>query len=206
MNIIELVLNDIISSVEKVNADIIPFKYNKLVVSGGAVNGILMLGTLQYLYEMNLLKNINSYIGTSVGSCISYLLAIGYTPIEIMIKLSTSQCMEKLNNINILSLTQGYGAYDWNIINHFLEDLTIDKIGRFISLNELYTDFGKDITFVTYNYTMGRTEYLSYKNHPHMQCLTAARMSSNLPIIFSRFKYLNCYYLDGGMTNNFAIK
>ena len=60
MNIIELVLNDIISSVEKVNADIIPFKYNKLVVSGGAVNGILMLGTLQYLYEMNLLKNIKS--------------------------------------------------------------------------------------------------------------------------------------------------
>ena len=47
---------------------------------------------------------------------------------------------------------------------------------------------------------MNRTEYLSYLNHPNMQCLIALRMSCNLPIIFSQFKYLNCYYLDGGMT------
>ena len=107
--------------------------------------------------------------------------------------------------LNIFSLTQGYGAYDWNVIEEFLKNLTLDKIGRFISLNELYTDFNKEIIFVTYNYSMNRTEYISYHNHPNMQCLTAIRMSCNLPIIFSQFKYLNCYYLDGGMTNNFAI-
>ena len=202
---IEIVIEDIIYCIEVTNTDSITIEYNKMILSGGAVNGILMLGTLQYLHEKNLLKNINCFIGTSIGSGISYLLAIGYTPVEIMIKLCTSQFMEKLNNINILSLTQGYGAYDWNVIDDFLKKLTIDKIGRFLSLGELYNDFGKDVTFVTYNYTMSRTEYISHENHPNMQCLTAFRMSSNLPIIFSRFKYLNCYYLDGGMTNNFAL-
>ena len=197
-------LDDIIDTIVNFDEKISCKTYNKIILSGGAIKGFSILGSLQYLYENQLIKNANKYVGTSVGSGILYLLAIGYTPIEIVVKTLTSQFMKKMQ-LNIFSLTQGYGAYDWNVIENFIKNLTLDKIGRFISLNELYNDFNKEITFVTYNYSMNRTEYLSRHNHPNMQCLTAIRMSCNLPIIFSQFKYLNCYYLDGGMTNNFAI-
>lgn len=203
-NDIKNTLNDIISVIVNFDENISLKKYDKIVLSGGAIKGFSILGSLQYLYEQQLINDVDKYVGTSVGSGILYLLAIGYTPIEIIVKIMTSQFMKKMS-LNIFSLTQGYGAYDWNVIEDFLKILTLDKIGRFISLNELYTDFNKEIIFVTYNYSMNRTEYLSRHNHPNMQCLTAIRMSCNLPIIFSQFKYLNCYYLDGGMTNNFAI-
>ena len=203
-NDIKSTLNDIIDVIVGFDEKVSSKKYNKIILSGGAIKGFSILGSLQYLYEHQLINNVNKYVGTSVGSGILYLLAIGYTPIEIIVKILTSQFLKKMQ-LNIFSLTQGYGAYDWNVIEEFLKNLTLDKIGRFISLNELYTDFNKEIIFVTYNYSMNRTEYISYHNHPNMQCLTAIRMSCNLPIIFSQFKYLNCYYLDGGMTNNFAI-
>ena len=38
-----------------------------------------------------------------------------------------------------------------------------------------------------------------------MPCITALRISSNIPLIFNRFKYMDCYYLDGGISNNFPI-
>lgn len=195
-NDIKSTLDDIIDVIVGFDEKVSSKKYNKIILSGGAIKGFSILGSLQYLYEHQLINNVNKYVGTSVGSGILYLLAIGYTPIEIIVKILTSQFLKKMQ-LNIFSLTQGYGAYDWNVIEEFLKNLTLDKIGRFISLNELYTDFNKEIIFVTYNYSMNRTEYISYHNHPNMQCLTAIRMSCNLPIIFSQFKYLNCENIIG---------
>ena len=204
---VEKCLNDMINCIHYINNDNLNsvIQYNKLVLPGGCINGILLLGCLQYLHELNLLSNINNYVGTSIGSGISYLLAIGFTPIEIMIKLCTSQFTEKLSNINILSLGNGNGLCDWKIIDNFFDELTLSKIGRTLTLKELYNEFNKEVVFVTYNYTMDRTEYLSHHNHPNMSCKLAFRLSSNIPIMFSRVQYLNCYYLDGGMMNNFAL-
>ena len=36
-------------------------------------------------------------------------------------------------------------------------------------------------------------------------CLVALRLSANLPLVFSRYRYLNCYYLDGGFINNLPV-
>lgn len=58
--------------------------FDTLVISGGSVNGISALGALQYLRDNEYLNNIKTYIGTSSGAFICYLLAIGYTPVEII--------------------------------------------------------------------------------------------------------------------------
>lgn len=197
------VLEDLIDQVITENVHFYP-KYNCMVVSGGAMKGLASLGSLQYLHENNLLSNITKYIGVSIGACISYLLAIGFTPVEILVELCTQRTLERLH-LNIISLTEGSGAYDWNVIEDFLKKLSIKKVGKYITLQELYTELGKELTCVTYNYTRDTTEYISRKNHPHMSCLTALRMSSNIPVIFSHFKYMDCYYLDGGLINNFPL-
>jgi predicted acylesterase/phospholipase RssA len=204
---VENCLNDMIKCIQNISEDQLNLltKYNKLVLPGGCVNGILILGCLQYLYELNFLSNINNYVGTSIGSGICYLLAIGLTPMEIMIRLCTDQFMEKLSNINILSLGDGTGLCDWKVVDDWFNELTLSKIGRHLTLKELYNEFNKEVVFVTYNYTMDKVEYLSHINNPNMSCKMAFRLSSNIPIMFSRVKYLNCYYLDGGMVNNFAL-
>ncbi len=179
--------------------------YDKLIIAGGELKGFIMLGTLQYYYDNYNFSQINKYVGTSIGSIISYLLAIGYTPIEIVIQVCTSGILTKFKEFDYMSLTSCEGAFNWSIVNDYLEKLTIQKIGRLINLSELYNEFGKHITFVTTNYTKQETEYISVDNHPNMSCLIAIRMSSNIPVLFQNFKYLDCFYLDGAISNNFPI-
>ena len=53
--------------------------------------------------------------------------------------------------------------------------------------------------------TTCNTEYLDSVRYPDLPCLTAIRMSCNLPLVFDRFKYMDNYYLDGGISDNFPI-
>jgi predicted patatin/cPLA2 family phospholipase len=53
--------------------------------------------------------------------------------------------------------------------------------------------------------TTNKTEYLGPDNYPDLPCLIALRMSSNLPLIFDHFQYDGSFWIDGGISNNFAI-
>ena len=58
---------------------------HNLLISGGAIKGILHLGALKALSEYNLLKNIKNYGGASSGSMIVLLLCVGYNYNDLMI-------------------------------------------------------------------------------------------------------------------------
>ena len=180
--------------------------FDTLVISGGGINGLTMLGFLQYVYDNYLINNINTYVGTSVGSILCYLLAIGYTPIEIMVYICTNHLFERLKYFNIVAMYNGQGATTFSHINEQLEKITIEKLGRLVTLNELYILHKKRLICVTHNMTSDTTEYLDYTTYPNMPCLIALRLSSNLPLIFDHFKYLGNYYIDGGVSDNFPIK
>ena len=179
--------------------------FDTLVLSGGSVNGINIIGALQYIYDTNLHTNISIYVGTSVGAVISYLLAIGYNPMEIITQICVRQLLEKMKYLNFVEVSNGNGATTFNHINQELEKLTIEKLGRLITLGELFTKYKKRIVCVTYNWTLQKTEYIDHTNYPDMPCLIALRLSANLPFIFDRFKYLGSYYVDGGVSDDFPI-
>lgn len=196
------IINDIILN------DIDPLSYqpyDTLVLSGGSIKGILTLGGLQFAEDNFMILNIKRYIGTSAGSIICYLLAIGYKPIEIMVKLCTTEYLDKMKYFDLVSMISGIGAISYNHINDFLEKMTLDKLGCFLTLGKLLEKTGKSLTCVTYNDTKCQVEYISSETHPDIPCLTAIRMSSNLPLVFGQFKYMNCYYDDGGLAETFPI-
>jgi len=175
-----------------------------LVLSGGGTKGLILLGGLQYIYDSDLHRGITTYVGTSVGAIICYLLAIGYTPVEILIFICQNSFMEKMQH-DILSMAQGRGSTSYTPINECLEKMTLDKIGRYLTLGKLREIYGKTLVCTTYNMSTCSVEYLSPDNHPDLPCLIALRMSSNIPIFFDRFKYMDNYYIDGGIVENFPI-
>jgi len=179
--------------------------YDTLVLSGGGIKGFCLLGGIQCAMDLGLLKNINIYVGTSVGAIIGYLLAIGYTPIEIIVGLYTNRWLEKMQYFNLVAMINGNGATNFTNLNEALEKLTLSKIGRLLTLSKLKEIFGKTLVCATYNMTICSMEYLGPDNHPDLPCLTALRMSANIPMIFDRFKYMDNYYIDGGMVDNFPI-
>ena len=83
--------------------------------------------------------------------------------------------------------------------------MTIDKLGYLPTFEDIYNNFKKKIICVTYNITDDKTEYISYETYPQLPCLIALKMSSNLPLIFEKYKYGDKFYIDGGITDNFPI-
>lgn len=202
------------STFEQTNDENIQKRYDTLVISGGHMNCIYALGVLDCFDEY--LSDISTFIGTSAGSILCYLLCIGYSPKEILAFVITHyEIIDKLslNAKNILNndiiskgIFSGTGFYNYNIIQELLEKMTIDKIGKYLTIGDINTMFHKKITFTTFNMTSQKTEYLSIDNYPELPCLTAIRMSCNIPFLFPHFKYMNCFYIDGAISNNFPIE
>jgi len=182
-----------------------PVYYDTLVLSGASSKAFATLGAIQYAFDNYLFKNVTNYVGTSSGSMICYLLAIGYTPIEIMVYICSNQIMEKMYDFNIVAMIQGRGAISFSNIQEELEKMSISKIGYLPTLNDIKEKMKKNLVCVTHNLTENRTEYLSWETHPHLPCVTAIHMSSNLPLVFENYRYGNCFYVDGGISDNFAI-
>jgi predicted acylesterase/phospholipase RssA len=179
--------------------------YDTIVLAGGSVNTFIILGAIQYAYDNYFLNDISTYIGTSGGSMISYLLIIGYTPIDIIVFICKNHLIERLQSLNLVAMMNGFGALSFLHIYEQLEKMTIEKIGYIPTFKDIKEKFNKNLICVTYNLTEQKTEYISHDNYPNLSCLIAIRMSSNLPLIFENFKYGNSFYVDGGMSNNFAI-
>lgn len=179
--------------------------YDTLVLSGGSTKGIITLGSLQYLYDNNYLNDVENFVGTSSGAIICFLLAIGYTPIEIIVYICTHQLLEKMQHFNVVAMLNGCGASTFSSVYEQLEKMTIAKIGYIPSFNDMKHKLKKNFICITYNITENKTEYLSYDNNPNMPCLIALRMSSNLPLVFENYKYGNNFYVDGGVCDNFPI-
>lgn len=180
--------------------------YNTAVLSGGSNRGIATLGALQFLDDHGKLERISKYIGTSIGAIIGYLVSIGYSPIEIFIYINQKKIIEKMiTSVSIVDLVNLGYALNYMILQDYLEQMTLSKIGHFLTLKQLNEEFGKHLVCCVYNYDKKICEYIDYCSHPNIPCLTVLRMTSNLPFVFSPFKYENQIYIDGGVLNNFPI-
>lgn len=179
--------------------------YNTLVLSGGSIKFIDMLGALQYCYDNQLLSDVKQFIGTSAGAIVCYLLAIGYTPLELIGYLCVNKLFEDMQYFDIKSMISGQGAIDFSKFQDYLEKLTINKIGKLITMKDISSLFNKQLVITVYNYTHHQTEYITSDNNSDMPCLVALRMSCCLPLIFSMYKYMGSHYIDGGLGDNFPL-
>ena len=73
------------------------------------------------------------------------------------------------------------------------------------SLHPVKTITAGEGGIITTNITKRCEELFSYDTTQEASVLIAIRMSSNIPVLFQNFKYLNCFYLDGAISNNFPI-
>lgn len=181
-------------------------EFDTLVLSGGSHNGLILLGGIQYLYDKQLVHNITTFVGTSIGGVICYLLIIGYTPIEIIVYICThNDLIDNMSKINLLNITRGDAVIPFSYLSNEIEKMTIEKIGMLLTMAELHARFGKTLVCPTYNITTAAVEYVSFETFPTTPCLTALRMTCNLPFVFDNFKYGESFYIDGALSNNFPI-
>lgn len=176
-----------------------------IVLAGGGVKGFVLIGAIKYLEEQNIMSNIKTFIGTSIGGYISLLYIIGYTGDDLS-KFGRLLDMSKATTINIQNFFDNYSVDDYkNFDIIFKKLLNNKKINENITLIELYKFFKKKIIIATTCLTDKKTEYISCDNYPDMPVITAIKMTTCVPLLFPYIKYNNKIYVDGGLTENFPI-
>ena len=95
----------------------------------------MILGALQYCYDNFILTDVINYVGTSSGAMTSYLLAIGYTPVDIVTYICCYQIMEKIQHFDLFAMINNLGATAFTPVSELLEKMTIDKIGYLPTLD-----------------------------------------------------------------------
>lgn len=186
--------------------------YEILVLSGGGKKGIVQLGVLHAMCINGVIDftKLQSFVGTSVGSIICFLLIINYLPVEILSHIC-SKGSEIKPQINFLELMTNFGMQSIDSMFTILEKITEDKIGFLPTMSELYELYGKHFICVTHNLSADthfdeqETVYIDHISHPNLSCIEAIKMSSNIPLVFSKYIYDKNYYVDGALSDNYPI-
>ncbi len=198
-------INNTIESEIKDICEINKHKKTILVLPGGGMKGFILLGALKALEEKNILKDITTFAGTSIGGYLATLLVCGFTVNEI-IQFGKLFDFSKSISIKIENLFDKFSidnAEGFSVI--FKKLLESKKINSNITLLELYKKTNKKVILCTTCLNTKEIIYVSYDNFPNLDILTAIRMTTSVPILFPPVLYDNKLYIDGGLLNNFPI-
>ena len=179
-----------------------------ICLSGGGIKGITYISALEYLEKEKYLSidKINTFVGTSSGAILGFLLSIGYT-LDEMKEFVLNFNFSKLEpDINCNIFLSKYGIDDGIKMMTTIRTFLVEKLQlEDITFQQLYDLKGKTLKIFTTNYTLGRSEIFSHETTPDVSILLAVRMSLSVPFLFTPVEYNDCYYVDGALTYNFGL-
>ena len=186
-----------------------------LALSGGGIRGIAHAGVLKALEENNI--KIDAIGGTSSGSIIATLYAMGYSPYYIYIlfkkyakDLVNQNSISKVTSIgNFMANKKGnfQGFYTGEEIENGFNNIALRKGVKKIS------DIKMPIVIPTVDVQDSKkyiiTNKIPEKSSPNTEYINnidigkAIRASSSFPVVFSPCEYNKHRFLDGGILDNF---
>lgn len=179
--------------------------FNNLVLSSGGMNGLVILGALNFIHSINKLDNIKNYVGCSIGSLISLLLVIGLTPFEINQLVIDIKNEKDFSHFDIQNLLSNFGVYSHQKLKDIISSIVMTKLDFIPTMKELYEMTEKTFTCVIFNYTKYNIEYATHLTHPNVSCVDIVTASCCIPLIFDPVKINDDLYIDGGVLDPFPI-
>jgi|TARA_B110001469_G_C9643155_1_gene324042 NTE family protein len=179
-----------------------------LVFSGAGVKIYTFIGFIKALDELNILKNVKSFIGTSSGSIIAALCVLDfkYKDIEdILLKINVST-LKSIDTENIMNFFNNYGLdYGKNFSRLFKIVLQRKVNNENITFKEMYDLTHKRLIVTATCVNTMEIEYFDHINTPDIPVLTAILMSISIPFIFNPVIVDKKFYVDGGFIRHYPI-
>ena len=185
-----------------------------VALSGGGIRGIAHAGVIKALEENNIKP---SYIGgTSSGSLVAGLYAIGYSPDNIytlckryvknFISFDKKAVKQEIKNYILKKKIKSNGFCEGEEFEKLYNQLAFQKgIKKLTDIKMPLIIPAVDISNSTkYIFTSVNTE-----NEKYITDITlgeAVRASSSFPIVYKPFKYKEHLFLDGGIVDNIPAK
>jgi predicted acylesterase/phospholipase RssA len=179
-----------------------------LIFSGGSFKGFSYIGVMKYIEEHKLCENISCYYGTSIGAITAVLLSIGYTSTELQYCISKLdfETLVNIKNINITDLFETFGFINPLKLYHLL-DLLIEKKTKIknITFEQHFQKYQKRVVITGSNISLLECHYFDYKTQPNLKILEGLKISSCIPFIFKPITFMNHYFVDGALYDNYPI-
>lgn len=193
-------------------------KYENLVFSGGGMKGLAYCGAVEVLEKFGILKNIKRYAGSSAGSIMASLLAIGYTPTELTAEISKIDFSKIIgvhggyvqDAVDIYKILQNYGVSSGDYFTQIISELIERKTGnKDYTIDDLYRDKNIILVINSTDMSHNKTIYF-YPNHKNkafknVPIRKAIRMSMSVPILLKPVDFNDCLCVDGGLLDIFPI-
>ena len=179
-----------------------------LVFSGGGNKGLSFIGCLRALEEYNILDTVNCYIGTSAGSIISTLIALGYTSEElqqILINIDFSQ-LQDITSEGIFNYFHNFGFDTGKGIDRVLRIFIRKKTdNEDITFSELYSITKKTLIITGTCLNTRESVFFSHTSHGDMKVIQALRISFSVPFVFNACRIDKNVYVDGCVSDNYPL-
>lgn len=190
-----------------------------IALSGGGLQGFAHIGALKALEELGIRANYIS--GTSTGSAIASLYAMGYEPDEIekickkdykkILKIRKRVLCKMAVNYLLYNETRVEGIIDGKVITDFINnaavskkiDLITDVKNKKLAIATVDSKSMKECIFVSDN-VKEKDENVNYISNINIG--TAVRSSMAFPAIFTTSNFNEYNFLDGGTIDNLPAK
>lgn len=182
-------------------------------LAGGGIRGIAHVGVLKALEEKNI--KVAAIAGTSAGSIIATLYAMGYSPYYIyllfkryardIINIRSKPIINGITNFIRNNKIGIAGLSDGNEFEKMYDELARKKGFRLIGdikmpLLVSAVDIGESKEYIFTNCASRKN--IKYNYITEIGIGRAVRASSSFPAIFCPCEYKNHIFMDGGVLNN----
>ncbi|MEJ7682298.1 MAG: patatin-like phospholipase family protein [Segetibacter sp.] len=204
-----------------------PQPYKNLVLEGGGVRGFTYIGAFEILDSLGILEPIEKIGGTSAGAIQAALLAIGYTPAE-LINVAANIPLKEFNDGflpgGFSRVSNKLGFFKGDKLNKWIEQLIAAKTGdaniTFMQLHQQRSaKHYKDLYITGTDLTYRSLRIFSYESYPDMQIKDAVRISFSIPLYFEpvlidddgkvqqdRNNRKLHLMVDGGLLSNYPVQ
>lgn len=185
-------------------------QYTGLCLGVGGMKGLLLLGALHAFYIKGQLNNLKYYSGSSVGSLIISLLAIGYSPLELLTIMCDPYFSSQFGTLNVGNISSLMGLFPHSILRSKLEELVLIKLGYLPTLEDLLQNFNKYIVITAYCLSekdpAKSKVFFNPISHPNISLIEAVILSCNIPGIFQQACWDGKVWIDGACSSVFPIQ
>lgn len=176
--------------------------FDTIYLNGGCIRGIGYIGFLYYLEKNELIKDIKTMRGTSMGALILAFYLLGYDSKSMIKKLIEIDLKEVVdiefsNILSRSSILEGKGIK--NIIKKFMKC----KNCKNITFLQLYEKTGIHFTVTGSDVLNYKSVNFNHESFPNMKLITALRITSSIPFVFPPIRYKDGLYTDGCLFDMF---
>ena len=188
-----------------------------LALSGGGIRGVVHIGVLKALEENDIKVDIIG--GTSSGSLVAALYALGYSPVHIYHLFK--RYGKVITNLGTGAVINSFGSYIINKkvnVSGINDGKIIEQLyNQFANKKEVYkmSDLKMKIVIPTTDIKNGK-EYIFTNKIPNeknkekyitdVPVGLAVRASSSFPAVFCPCEFKDHIFLDGGTVDNIPVK